>query len=126
MGRCPDFKINPVQMRIQKKKILPVRLIVKWMVFGSFIFFILLVLGVDTRVMALDDIDSFRCDKEIVAIGDTNFAVKKKCGDPDKIKTDVAAASKIWIYNFGPHKFIYYLTFVDGRLKRIQIGEHGF
>ena len=79
MGRCPDFKINPVQMRIQKKKILPVRLIVKWMVFGSFIFFILLVLGVDTRVMALDDIDSFRCDKEIVAIGDTNFAVKKKC-----------------------------------------------
>lgn len=31
-----------------------------------------------------------------------------------------------WVYNFGPTQFIYYLTFANGRLRRIQASEYGF
>jgi hypothetical protein len=74
--------------------------------------------------VALDDVGSLRCDRESIMTGDTEFQVKTTCGEPDTILTK-GLAKKVWIYNFGPTKFIYYLTFVNGRLERIQVGEYG-
>lgn len=74
--------------------------------------------------VALDDVGSLRCDQESIMIGDTEFQVKTTCGEPDTVLIK-GLAKKVWIYNFGPTKFIYYLTFVNGRLERIQAGEYG-
>jgi hypothetical protein len=30
-----------------------------------------------------------------------------------------------WIYDFGPETFVRYLTFVDGRLFRVDTGSYG-
>lgn len=73
---------------------------------------------------ALDDAGSLRCDRESIMPGDTEFQVETTCGNPDSIIVK-GLANKLWIYNFGPTKFIYYLTFVNGRLTRIQTGEYG-
>jgi hypothetical protein len=73
---------------------------------------------------ALDSTGSMRCDQESVMTGETEFQVKTACGEPDTVLIK-GLAKKIWIYNFGPTKFIYYLTFVNGRLERIQVGEYG-
>lgn len=54
------------------------------------------------------------------------FAVREACGTPDKITTSRAGTVEKWVYTFGPHEFIHYLTFVHGRLDRIQVGEPGF
>ena len=73
---------------------------------------------------ALDDAGSLRCDRESIMPGDTEFQVETTCGKPDSI-IEKGLAQKVWIYNFGPTKFIYYLTFANGRLTRIQTGEYG-
>ena len=74
----------------------------------------------------LDDVPSFRCGGETVSVGDRQNAVKKACGQPDKIRVSGGGAVEEWIYNFGPTRFIYYVTFKYGRLERIQAGEYGF
>jgi hypothetical protein len=65
-----------------------------------------------------------RCDRETIMTGDTEFHIKNTCGEPDSIQIK-GSTKKVWIYNFGPTNFIYYLTFVSGRLARIQVGEYG-
>jgi hypothetical protein len=77
-----------------------------------------------TPAVALDDVASVRCDQESIITGDTEYQVKTTCGEPDTILIK-GLARKVWIYNFGPTRFIYYLTFVNGRLTRIQTGEYG-
>jgi hypothetical protein len=85
---------------------------------------VLVLVAVHTVAVALDDAGSMRCDQESITSGETEFQVKTACGEPDSILIK-GFAKKVWIYNFGPTKFIYYLTFVNGRLERIQVGEHG-
>lgn len=75
---------------------------------------------------SLDDVQSFRCDGETIAVGDQQYAVRQACGDPEKITVTSGGAVEEWVYNFGPTTFIYYVTFLHGRLERIQTGEHGF
>jgi hypothetical protein len=74
--------------------------------------------------IALDDAGSLRCDQESIMRGDTEFQVETTCGKPETVLIK-GSAKKVWIYNFGPTRFIYYLTFVNGRLTRIQTGEYG-
>ncbi|MGD8614030.1 MAG: DUF2845 domain-containing protein [Desulfobacterales bacterium] len=74
--------------------------------------------------IALDDAGSLRCDRESIMTGDTEFQVEAACGNPESVLIK-GNAKKVWIYNFGPTRFIYYLTFVNGRLSRIQTGEYG-
>lgn len=88
---------------------------------------ILSVFLIDTApgmLTALDDAGSLRCDRESIMTGDTEFQVETACGKPDSILIK-GSARQVWIYNFGPTKFVYYLTFVNGRLERIQVGEYG-
>jgi hypothetical protein len=74
----------------------------------------------------LDDVPSFRCDGETVSVGDRQNAVKQACGNPKKINVSSGGSVEEWVYNFGPTKFIHYVTLVNGRLERIQAGEYGF
>jgi hypothetical protein len=99
---------------------------------------------------------SLRCGSDLVSRGDRKIEVLKKCGEPDLIETweeeitihvkglkdEVNRDSIIerahgfsentishveeWTYNFGPQRFIQFLTFVNGKLLRIEEGPRGF
>jgi len=69
----------------------------------------------------LQDEDSLRCTSGIAERGDAKYAVQEKCGKP----TSVDQGDDVWIYDFGPGRFVYYLTFLEGRLNRIQRGGYG-
>ena len=64
------------------------------------------------------DQDSYRCSEWVVATGDLDRTVRKKCGDPLKIgiRQDWGP---IWIYHSPQEGFMYYLEFVNGKLQRI-------
>jgi hypothetical protein len=79
-----------------------------------------------TLCQALDDVPSLRCGVETVFVGDSQYEVREACGQPQKIDASSGESVEAWIYNFGPSEFIYYLTFVNGRLERIQAGGYGF
>ena len=83
-----------------------------------------MVVSAHAPLFALDDVGSLRCDQESIMTGETAFQVKETCGEPDSILVK-GLAKEEWVYNFGPTKFIYYLTFINGRLERIKVGEYG-
>ena len=66
----------------------------------------------------LADQSSYRCTGGLVAVGDLDRDVRKKCGDPLEIgkRQDVGP---IWIYYQGEGNFMYYLAFLNGKLQRI-------
>ena len=110
---------------------------------------ILLILFIPTIASAL------RCGSSLVLKGDRKVEVLKICGEPefietweeetvthitgehDEIREDliIGRESNIgksnlvrleeWTYNFGSNRFIQYLTFVNGRLKKIEDGPKG-
>lgn len=91
----------------------------------------------------------FRCQNQLVSIGDTAAQVLDKCGKPDKLdrwkefqngsmvqiydyKTERYIAPQEvpnpipmerWTYNLGDHRFTRYLYFQNGELIRIETGE---
>jgi len=67
---------------------------------------------------SLADQSTYRCPGGVVAIGDSDHAVQKKCGDPLEV-TSGEDKGPIWIYHFGQDRFMYYLEFVFGKLQRI-------
>ena len=97
----------------------------------------------------------FRCGNEIISVGDRKFDVLRKCGEPvnadarQEIRTrsigpvvfgpdrriqiypapflvDELITIEEWEYNSGPSKFIRYLTFENGSLVSIALGDYGF
>jgi hypothetical protein len=76
-------------------------------------------------VAALDETDSLECSGGIVFTGDSQDSVRNKCGDPQKVTREDAASPVVWVYNFGPSEFVYYVTFTDGVVIRIQMGNYG-
>jgi hypothetical protein len=96
-----------------------------------------------------------RCGVYIISRGARQSEVLRKCGSPSNIETweqerikrdfyqDIPAQSEEqlsqeplflreqivveeWEYNFGPARFIYYLRFENGRLRRITVGDYGY
>ena len=67
---------------------------------------------------SLADQSSYRCSGGVVAIGDTDRSVRKKCGAPLDIgrRQDFG---DIWIYHRAQGQFMYYLAFLNGKLQRI-------
>jgi hypothetical protein len=67
---------------------------------------------------SLADQSSYRCSGGVVAVGDLDRDVRKKCGDPLEIgrKQDFGP---IWIYYEDQANFMYYLPFLNGKLQRI-------
>lgn len=94
---------------------------------------------------------SLRCNGAIVSVGATSKEVLDKCGPPDLRETWETARNQYvrqfydyekerwilpklivgpvqlerWTYDFGSHKFIRYLHFLDGELINIETGDKG-
>lgn len=80
---------------------------------------------------------AFFCDGGVVAQGDSQIDVLKRCGpptfrtEPDKVYIDrggyVRQTTVIqWIYNPGPRQFIRTITFTGGRVTDIEEGDYGY
>ena len=99
--------------------------------------------------------DGMRCGTKLVSDGDSTFEVRSTCGDPhavdrrteyrtvrDWIATPCAQVNgrmhcgfvmertvevtlDQWTYDFGPHQFVRYLVFEQGRLLRVETGGYG-
>ena len=72
--------------------------------------------SIDFRTLA--DQSSYRCSGGIVAVGDLDRDVRKKCGDPLKIGR-IQDFGPIWIYYENRANFMHYLAFFNGKLQRI-------
>jgi hypothetical protein len=98
-----------------------------------------MVLGVTMgSALALD------CHGRLVVIGASPWEVQERCGEPSAIEDVmkpipqrvydpsqgtvyilVPVQQSIWTYNFGSTRFIYYLTFQEGKLIDIATGDYG-
>ena len=91
-------------------------------ILSSGIAFALLIIFVDKShsldFRTLADQSSYRCSGGIVAVGDLDRNVRKKCGDPLEIAR-IQDFGPIWIYYQGKGNFMYYLAFLNGKLQRI-------
>lgn len=95
----------------------------------------------------------FRCGTRLVSINDTTHQVLQKCGQPDDIQSwkeerimrdyryydrnggssryrdsylvKIHVNIEEWTYNLGSTRFIRYLRFENGRLKKITTGDWG-
>jgi hypothetical protein len=67
---------------------------------------------------ALSDVTYFRYGEKIVRIGDSQYEVITKIGGPVYVENKLEGER--WIYEA---KRIYYLTFSNDRLQRIQVGR---
>jgi Protein of unknown function (DUF2845) len=69
-------------------------------------------------IYSMADQSTWECPGGIVAIGDSDRAVRNKCGEPIEV-AQVQDSGPIWIYQPGQAKFMYYLEFQNGKLQRI-------
>ncbi len=74
---------------------------------------------------ALEDESSLECSDGIVLFGDSQDSVRDKCGNPQKVTQEDADSPIVWFYNFGPSEFVYYISFTNGTVERIQMGGYG-
>ena len=76
------------------------------------------VTGFTAAVYALDDVSNMKCGDVIGEIGDQQFEIQHKCGPP----TTTEENGQVWIYDRRPDDFVYYVTFTEGEVERIQVG----
>ena len=97
--------------------------------------------------------DSLRCDNKLVQEGDSQYEVKSLCGVPDDVqqRTESRRVQRAvqrpcahgsgscvvvvddyvevtvdeWVYDFGPRRFLQYLTFEGGQLVAVRSGSYG-
>jgi hypothetical protein len=85
------------------------------------------------------------CHGRLIVIGASPWEVKERCGEPTDIEDVtkyllqqaydhlqqrsvqilVPVQQTIWTYNFGSTRFVYYLTFQEGKLIDIRTGDYG-
>ena len=83
---------------------------------------------IQSHLSAMDDLDDaaeLECNNGTVVVGDSEDSVRAKCGNPQKVSQRDVDSPIIWFYNFGPTEFVYYVTFTDGIVERIQVGGYG-
>jgi hypothetical protein len=94
---------------------------------------------------------TFRCKTRLVSTGAAPYEVRSLCGTPDDMqaRTETRAVRRQvtvpcstglcstfvedtytvnvedWIYDFGPQRFIQFLTFEQGKLVHIRSGGYG-
>ena len=69
------------------------------------------------EVVNLRDQSTLRCSGGIVARGDSERDVQRRCGAPLNI-AQPQDSGPVWIYHGG--RFMYYLTIVHGNVQRIR------
>jgi hypothetical protein len=82
-----------------------------------------------------------RCGNRLVNDGEGIDEVFRRCGQPTfrNFETEYVSfetapgvvvsrpiAIEIWTYNRGPHQFVRYLKFRDGRLVHVSEGNYGY
>lgn len=94
-----------------------------------------------------------RCDNQLVQEGDSQYEVKSLCGPPHDVqqRTETRRVQRAvqrpcargtgscvvvvddyveivvdeWVYDFGPRRFLQYLTFEGGQLVAVRSGAYG-
>jgi hypothetical protein len=74
-------------------------------------------IGGATTAYALDDVSNMNCGDVIAEIGDQQFEFQQKCGPP----TTTEENGRLWVYDRRPDDFVYYVTFSEGQVQRIQV-----
>ena len=89
---------------------------------------------------------ALRCGNRLLSPGEPQAAVLSKCGTPDttdrrviyreqpeydafgfpRATVSVPVVIDVWVYNFGPQRFMQELSFEDGRLIGIQSLGYGY
>lgn len=90
---------------------------------------------------------ALRCGHRVVSVGDYDFEVAARCGEPAHVGTLVAYPYQVeayrsrhpvvtylpfpivvdqWVYNFGANRLLYLLEFENGRLVRIRTRGRGY
>lgn len=85
-------------------------------------FMLLLVSATPSFAVDREDVDSLECSNGIVNVGDSKSDVLEKCGEPTRKE---GFQGYLWVFDFGSSDFLYYLTFYQDRLERIQTGSYG-
>jgi hypothetical protein len=91
------------------------------MQYRAFVLVLLIVstvlIGGATAAYALDDVSNMNCGDVIAEIGDQQFEFQQKCGPP----TTTEENGRLWVYDRRPDDFVYYVTFSEGQVQRIQV-----
>jgi len=88
---------------------------------NTFVF--LFVLVFTSNPFALDDTSSLQCDGGVAVRGDSEDSVREKCGDPRKVLSPDPQEPVVWVYNFGTTEFSNFVSIVNGKVERIQMGN---
>jgi hypothetical protein len=82
----------------------------------------LVLLSVDQAFSSeVEDYPVMQCRGGFISVGDSRFSVLEKCGEPTYQKD----LGNVWIYDYGPKEFVRYITFVDDKVERLQMGGYG-
>jgi hypothetical protein len=85
------------------------------------------------------------CEGRLVSLGQAPWEVYAICGEPTQIEETfqlihkpvyspsgravdyipVTVPTSLWTYNFGSNRLVYLLTFVEGKLVKIETGGYG-
>ena len=90
---------------------------------------------------------ALRCNHRVVNVGDYDFEVAKRCGEPNYVHSRIAYPYRLvsdhaqravidyfpypmvvdqWVYNFGTNRLVYLLEFENGRLVHIRTRGRGY
>ena len=79
--------------------------------------------------------DGMRCKGGLIESGALMATVQSKCGAPTATAHSesvgvrrglvIRTVTDVWTYDTGPSNFIRILTFVDGVLSTIELGDYG-
>jgi Protein of unknown function (DUF2845) len=103
------------------------------------------VVAVMMLVVTIGSALALDCHGRLVVIGASPWEVKERCGEPTAIEDVmkhipqraydptnratvyilVPVQQSIWTYNFGSTRFLYFLTFQEGKLIDITTGDYG-
>jgi Protein of unknown function (DUF2845) len=90
--------------------------------------------------------DSINCDRGIVSTGDSKLDLLAKCGEPALMEARLEERSHYlvspdgrsggglsvivkverWTYNFGPQRFLQFVTLETGRVRSVERGSYGY
>ena len=92
------------------------------MIFKLFVIFLLLFGSLEYGHARNSSTDSFRCrNSNLVKRGDYQHEVLKKCGNPtSKAEYSLATLNAVWVYDIGPGRYTYFLTFYNSKLQNIE------
>jgi hypothetical protein len=96
--------------------------------------------------LGIPSADALRCGTRLVDVGEGQAAVLRNCGEPATRERRVISRAQlvydpvtgfprteyvpieidVWLYNFGPQRFMQELSFEAGRLIAIEPLEYGF